>query len=185
VVNTGVLSVISGSLTASGAVTGAGSVDIQGGAAKFLAAFNEDVTFGGASGQLLLARSQAYGGAITGFSLTGSTSLDLRDIKFIGGATSATFIDGGSQTGGQLTVTDGTHVAHIALVGDFTASTFTTRDDGHGGTIVVDPARTASALRLAQAVAGFQGGRDAPHLVHGGAAAPVSAPLVAAVVSGR
>jgi hypothetical protein len=190
VANTGTLKVLAGTLTVDGAVTGAGTVDIQAGIANFWSSFSENVTFGGAHGELQLAKSQAYTGTIFGFSLTGGTSLDLRDIGFSAGHTKATY--SGSATGGVLTVVDGTHTAHIGLAGNFTGSTFTTSSDGHGGTIVVDPAsqgpaaipKAAAVLPFITAMASFdaEGGGSHWRPTESGRS---SQPLLAAMTSGR
>ena len=181
--NTGILDASVGTLTLDGAVTGAGSVRIDGGTADFLAAFSQTVTFDSTSGVLELAKSQAYAGAITGFSLTGGTSLDLRDIGFTSGKTKATFVENGAKTQGVLTVTNGAETALITLVGNFSGSTFTTSSDGHGGTTVVDPHKSPAAvaprrsdavLPFIAAMAGFdtgasrwvptaESGRSSPH----------------------
>jgi hypothetical protein len=95
---------------------------------------------------LELAQSQGYTGAITGFSKTNSTSLDLVDISFVS-STEATF--SGTSKSGVLTVTDGTHTAHITLVGNYTKSTFVASSDGHLGTIVVDPKAKGGAAMIA------------------------------------
>ncbi|MGI8841956.1 MAG: hypothetical protein ACR2F8_14425, partial [Caulobacteraceae bacterium] len=108
----------------------------------FTGAFNQHVTFIGTAGTLELAKSQSYGGTITGFSKSGGTFLDLADIAF-GKATTATYA--GTKSGGTLTVSDGKHTATIALAGDYRSSTFVAASDGHGGTIVHDPAK-ATAL---------------------------------------
>jgi hypothetical protein len=164
VANTGTLLVTAGALTANAAVTGAGIVKITGGVAHMAAAFSENVTFG-SKGTLELARSASYTGKITGFSKTGTTSLDLLDIAF-GGSTTAKF--SGTTASGVLTVTDGTHTARITLLGNYTASTFTPSSDGHGGTSVVDPtapsSRTPPLQPLVAAMAGFgsAGGQSLP-----------------------
>jgi hypothetical protein len=97
------------------------------------AAFEQSVTFTG-SGFLRLAASRDYEGAISGFSTTGATSLDLGDIRFVS-SSEATF--SGTASGGVLTVTDGKHGARITLVGNYLSSTFVSVNDGHGGVIVV------------------------------------------------
>jgi hypothetical protein len=145
--NTGTLEVLGGQFTAlmkvEGAVTGSGSAAILHGTLDFTSSFNENVAFAGVRpAKLELAQSQTYAGSISGFSKTGATSLDLVDIGFVS-STEASY--SGTTSSGVLTVTDGVHTAHITLIGDYTASTFTAKGDGHGGTIVVDPARTASA----------------------------------------
>jgi hypothetical protein len=123
---------------------------IASGALVFNSTFAENVTFSGTSGVLKLAKSQSYTGAITGFSHTGGTSLDLADIAFVD-AGQATF--SGTTTSGLLTVTDGTHTAKITLIGDYTGSTFTASSDGHGGVSIVDPTNTQGASAPAAAPA--------------------------------
>jgi hypothetical protein len=137
VANTGLLEAVNGNLTVGGAVTGAGSAVINAGTLDFASSFSQNVTFSGSSGQLELANSQAYKGSITGFSTSGGTSFDLRDIGFVS-ASEATF--SGFKTHGVLTVTDGAHTATITLEGNYTNSSWTASSDGHNGVIVVDPA---------------------------------------------
>ncbi len=136
IANTGLLEAVKGNLTVSAAVTGTGSAVINAGTMTFASAFAENVNFSGSSGVLVLAQSQGYTGTITGFSKTGGTSLDLRDIGFVS-ASEATF--SGTTKGGVLTVTDGTHTAKINLTGNYTTSTWTCSSDGAGGVIVIDP----------------------------------------------
>jgi len=150
--NTGTLTTTKGVLAVDGAVSGAGTVRIAGGTADFGGTFTENVTFV-TKGELELAHSQAYTGTISGFSLTGATSLDLKDISFISGTTKATY--SGTTTSGTLTVTDGTHTAKIKLSGNYTASSFDVSSDGHGGTTVVDPPAAAQAHAFVAAMAGF------------------------------
>lgn len=137
----GVLKADSGTLTVNGAVTGQGNGMIVSGALMFNAAFEENVTFGGTSGVLGLARSQTYAGAITGFSHTGGTSLDLEDIAFVN---SGQAIFSGTTTSGVLTVSDGTHTARITLIGDYTSSIFVAGTDGRGGVTIVDTTKAGN-----------------------------------------
>jgi hypothetical protein len=125
---------------------------IAGGVLEFDSTFTQNVGFTGASGTLVLALSQDYTGTVSGFSTSGGTSLDLRDIAFVS-------VGEASFSAGVLTVSDGTHAAHIKLVGDFSGSTFTASSDGHGGTLVTDPA----VSQLVQAMAAL-GGAAAAHL---------------------
>ncbi len=156
--NEGTLVANSGTLTIEGAVTGAGLAAIAAGTLDLTAAFGQNVTFeAGSTGTLELAHSVDYSGTISGFSTSGANALDLGDISYLKGTTTATF--SGTTTGGILTVTDGTHTAEIKLTGDYTASTFTTSSDGNGGTIVVDPpaasaAHTPSPAAFVAAMAG-------------------------------
>jgi hypothetical protein len=124
--NTGELLADVGTLTADGAITGAGHAEVEGAGTLILkGAFNENVTFAsGATGTLELGDSKGYTtGAITGFSKTGTNALDLLDIPFVSGTTTATYT--GTTTSGVLTVKDGANVATIHLEGNYTTSTFT------------------------------------------------------------
>jgi len=157
--NGGLIRIRAGLADMTGAVSGAGSAVIAGGTLEFDSTFTQNVAFTRKTGVLQLGKSQSYTGSISGLSLTGSSSLDLRDIGFTSGTTKATYVDNGSHTGGVLTVTDGTHTAKIKLVGDYSASTFTTSSDSHGGTTVVDPqAKAATVLSFIAAMAGFGAG---------------------------
>ncbi len=155
VVNNGTLEANGGALTFKGAITGTGQAVIAAGSIVFKSGFNQNVTFTGATGSLKLVDSQAYTGTITGFSLTGGTRLDLKDIGFVS-AGEATFV--GTASGGTLTVTDGIHTAHIALSGNYTGSSFIASSDGAGGVSIVDPpASNPSSSLFAQAMAGLAG----------------------------
>jgi len=128
---------------------------INAGTLDFASSFVENVAFSSSTGELELANSQSYSGTITGFSKTGGTSLDLRDIAFVG-AGEATYT--GTKSGGVLTVADGTHTATITLVGNY-ANTFAASSDGKGGVIVVySPAEAPhapSAQAFVSAMAGM------------------------------
>ena len=151
--SSGKLEAVGATLTLEGAVTGAGSAAIfSGGAIVAQAAFSENLTFVGRTGSLSLAQSQGYAATITGFSTTGATSLDLRDIGFVS-ANEASFASG------VLTVTDGSHTAHIHLAGNYAATSFVTASDGHGGTVV-----TAKAGAFADLMAGMGGSASASGL---------------------
>jgi hypothetical protein len=142
VANSGSLIAEKGTLTLNGAITGSGDALIYGGTLNFTSSFSQNVGFKALTGVLELAQSQSFAGTVYGFSKTGGTSLDLRDIAF-GGSTTATY--SGTTTSGVLTVTDGAHTAHINLSGDYLASTFTASSDGKGGTSVIDPPKGAGA----------------------------------------
>jgi hypothetical protein len=143
-----------------GAVSGAGKAQINGGTLYAASSFTQNVTFSGTSGELELAHSQAYAGTITGFSLTGTTSLDLRDIVYDAATTTATY--SGTTASGTLTVTDGTHTATIKLIGDYTASAFNVASDGHGGTTVTDPPAPAQPHAFIAAMATLGAGAGGP-----------------------
>ncbi len=157
--NNGMLLVSSTTLTEQDAVSGTGSAEIKsGGTLTFMSAFSENVGFIGTGGELVLFQSQGYSATVSGFSRSGSTSLDLRDIGFVS-ASEATW------SGGVLTVTDGTHTAHINLAGRFSGSTFIASSDGHGGVLITDP-----TLLREQVAAGFGASSE-----RGSAAEPVTA----------
>jgi hypothetical protein len=138
--NTGSLIAYSSPLTVSGEVTGAGTAEVENAGSLILKdAFNENVTFASSStGTLELGDSKGYTtGSITGFSLTGANALDLLDIPFVSGTTTATY--SGTTTSGVLTVEDSANVAAIHLIGDYLGSTFTLSASPAGGTEIVDP----------------------------------------------
>ncbi|HEY5071350.1 MAG TPA: hypothetical protein VII63_04895 [Caulobacteraceae bacterium] len=180
VANSGTISVATGTMLITGAVTGAGGATIAGGALHFGAAFDENVLFSAAAGGLVLARSQAYGATISGFAGTGRTYLDLRDIGFVK-AGEATF--SGTSTGGTLTVTDGTHLAQINLTGNYLSSNFQASSDSHGGVIVVALAPAGATTttvvphRFIAAMAGFAPQTAAA--AHIGWASEAQAPVLA------
>ena len=112
VANDGVIEADGGGVIVSGPVTGSGSAVINVAFLQFLSGFSQNVTFAGASGILELDQSQGFGASITGFSKSGGTLLDLKDIGFTG-AGEASF--SGTKASGVLTVSDGTHAAHTFL----------------------------------------------------------------------
>ena len=144
VANTGHFAVNGGSLTVTGAVSGSGYGEVVKGILDFAGAFNENVVFTAAStGALELGHSIGYTGKIQGLSTTGTNALDLGDITFTTGATTASFA--GTTTSGVLTVTDGTHTAQIHLIGNYVGHTFTVSAGVGGvGTKVVDPVAPAA-----------------------------------------
>jgi hypothetical protein len=150
--NSGTISALGGTLTLSGEITGGGMATVDAATLDFSQGSSQNVTFTGASGVLVLAQSQAYAGAVAGFSYTGGTSLDLEDISYTGGKQASY---SGNNQGGVLTVTDGTHTAHIAFTGNYRAAQFVVSSDGQGGVVVVDPTTpaTPSTHPLVQAMA--------------------------------
>jgi autotransporter passenger strand-loop-strand repeat protein len=114
------------------------SVNIPGGGSTEIGPTSAaSANFASNTGTLKLDNSQSFTGTVAG--LVGQDALDLADINFINGTTTANLMNATS-AGGTLHVTDGTHQANIALLGNYLASTFTTSSDGHGGTAVIDPA---------------------------------------------
>jgi hypothetical protein len=144
--------IVAGNLTL-GAASGKGAVTIAGGTLDLISSSAKNVTFN-KTGVLELTQSQGYTGAITAFSKTGGTSLDLVDIGFVS-STEATF--SGTTTSGVLTVTDGTHTAKIILRGNYTTSTFVASSDDHGGTRVTDPRVGAFAPPAHQFISAMAG----------------------------
>jgi hypothetical protein len=137
--NTGYLVAYSSTLFVYG-VSGPGHIEVENsGTLQLGEGFNDNVTFtAGSTGTLELYDSKAdTTGAITGFSKTGANSLDLLDIPFVSGTTTAVYT--GTATSGVLTVSEGANVAKINLIGDYLGSTFTVSSSSAGGTQVVDP----------------------------------------------
>jgi hypothetical protein len=144
--NNGTLANTKGVMTVDGSVTGKGAATISGGKIDFLSNFSQDVTFG-KSGVLELAKSTHYTGAISDFSKTGGTALDLSDIAY-GKGTRTSY--SGNSKGGVLTVTDGSHTSHIDMVGNYLGETFKAVSDGSGGTkVVAEVAKTSAAAQHA------------------------------------
>jgi hypothetical protein len=112
------------------------TVPAGGGVEIATAASSTNATFASNTGTLKLDNSQHYAGTVAG--LVGQDALDLADITFTNGTTTATFMNATS-AGGTLHVTDGTHQANLALLGNYMASVFVAGSDGHGGTTVHDP----------------------------------------------
>jgi hypothetical protein len=119
------------------------TVPTGGGVEIGTAASSTNANFASNTGTLKLDDSQHYAGTVAG--LVGQDSLDLADINFINGTTTATLTNATS-AGGTLHVTDGSHQANIALLGNYMASMFVSASDGHGGTTIVDP-QTVGAVQ--------------------------------------
>jgi hypothetical protein len=106
------------------------------------------IAFSGATGSLVLDHSSAFNATITGFTgngvLASSDVLDLKDIAFASGTTTASY--SGTSSGGTLTISDAQHdTAHISLTGNYLGATFTLSSDGNGGTDVIDPPATQTS----------------------------------------
>jgi hypothetical protein len=124
-----------GTLVVNGSVTG--DLDVDGGVVDLTQSnVSNNVDFLG-GGKLELNQSQSYTGQISGFSKTGANRLDLTDIGFVTGATTATFVEDSGGTSGVLTVTNGSATANITLVGNYSSQTLTTGKDFNGDTIVI------------------------------------------------
>ncbi len=122
-------------MTFNGAVTGTGRAIVAGGILSFASTFDQNVTFFGPSGALVLAQSQVYAATIILFSKTGAEFLDLGDIGYVGPNEA---VYSGTSSAGTLTVSDGTHRAAIHFQGDYTGTVFIASSDGHGGTTITD-----------------------------------------------
>jgi hypothetical protein len=96
----------------------------------------------GAGGTLQLDGSQIFGGTVAGFAAP--ALIDLRDISFTSGVTTAIFTEAPSNLSGTLMVSSGVAVANITLLGQFMTAQFHLTSDGHGGTLVSDPAAATS-----------------------------------------
>ncbi len=133
--NTGSIVANGGKLIVNATVTGSGFAAISAGTLDFSQAnVAEAVDFLDASGTLELDQSQTYSGLIVGFSAAGGDALDLRDISFVSGQTTATYA--GGAVGGVLTVTNGAAFAQIHMAGQYASGDFTVASDGAGGTLI-------------------------------------------------
>jgi hypothetical protein len=133
--NSGLIWAHGGNVTINGAVSGSGSVQLDGMASfEFGAASSANVTLdAAATGTIVLHDSFDFSGAISGFN--NDDLLDLADITFAVG-TSASYIENQDGSGGTLMVTDGEHTANIALIGDYSADGFEISADNILGTLV-------------------------------------------------
>ena len=152
---TGLLEADGGDLFLGGRVFGFGQAVIDTGTLTAASTFTQNVAFDvGTTGELILGVSSYYTGTISDFSDVGKTSLDLRDISFVGSSEANYY---GTTAGGILTVIGGTHVASIRLAGDYTTATFTASSDGDGGTVIVATTTQAPAHGFIAAMAGLGG----------------------------
>jgi hypothetical protein len=122
-------------------VIGAAATIATGATLELTSASSVSVTFGAATGILVLDHSTQFTGKLINLTGDGNPSssdqIDLRDIAFGSGTT---YSYAGNTSGGVLTISDTKgDVAHISLVGNYTNSTFTLSSDGHGGTLAIDP----------------------------------------------
>jgi autotransporter passenger strand-loop-strand repeat protein len=142
VLSGGDLFVVSGG-TASRATINSGFMDVMSGGTVGAST----VTFSG-GGILQLDDSQHFGGLVAGFAQP--DLLDLRDIAFISGTTSVSFVEAASNLSGTLTVGNGTPgtTANITLIGQYMAGQFQIQTDGAGGTTVLGPPVSGAAMAL-------------------------------------
>jgi VCBS repeat-containing protein len=75
------------------------------------------------------------------FGLTPKDKIDLPDLTYVPGKTSASY----DPSTGNLNVTNGSQNVSLHLSGNFTNATWTVSKDATGGTIVVDPPATSPA----------------------------------------
>jgi hypothetical protein len=104
------------------------------------------------SGTLWLDESVHFGGLIAGFGLP--DQLDLTDISFNSGTTSASYVESAGNTSGMLTVTDGTHSAHLTLLGNYVTGNSTSRATGWAARWCSTRRSTESSTGLTSEAAG-------------------------------
>ena len=164
--NAGLIWAHGGDVSIGGAVTGAGSALIDGGATlEFAAASSINVTFSeGHFGTLVLADPAAYSGQISGFDGAGpqgSDVIDLKGVTFDAGTSWFYGDNAGSNTGGMLSILETsngstTMVGNVTFAnGDYATASFLLTSDGHGGTLIVEPPASPSAT---QSMSVFVGG---------------------------
>jgi hypothetical protein len=138
-VNNGTIAALVGLIDVQSALSGTGTAKISGSAQiKFEAAnTHQNVVFAAGTGEeLFLTNSQTFSGNISGF--TGTDSIDLQDINFATGTTTATYT-ANSNLGGTLEITDGTHTTDLSMVGTYSQASFSIQNDGTGKTLLLDP----------------------------------------------
>jgi hypothetical protein len=155
VANLGLVEEINGGLTVNGAVTGAGTTRIFGkGVLDVEGALTENAFFAAAStGQLALGDTAGFTGKVFGFSKTGKTSLDLKDVTFDASDTTSY---SGTAAGGTLSILNSSSVvvATIKFSGDYRSSAWVLSADSGTGTVVTDPTATKTSS-LVSAMASF------------------------------
>ncbi len=133
VADAGTIEAKGGTLTVTGAVTGAGALTIDGSSTLELqgaVAAGTTTAFAGAGSKLVLTGT-AFAGTVSGFAAAASESIDLTAVTF-GGSTNVTY----STTTHILKVTDGTHSASLHLFQQYVASGFHDAKDSGGGTLI-------------------------------------------------
>jgi autotransporter passenger strand-loop-strand repeat protein len=124
-VSSGGTEIVSSGGSTKGTTISGGLLEVDSGAVATAIAFS-----GG--GTLQLDDSVHFGGTIGGFGV--SERLDLRDIGFTSGVTTASWLQSGT-----LIVTSGAKAAHLKLLGTHATSNLRLATDGHGGTLITDP----------------------------------------------
>jgi hypothetical protein len=173
VTNTGTIETVGGHVVIASGLSGAGKLVVNGGVMEAaVAGVAMATTFAVGGGTLQLDASQSFTGPIRGFSKTGATIFDLRDVGF-SSAGEAVFVENGAGTSGTLTVTNGGQVAKLTLIGNYTGVTFTASDDTHGGVQVVASTPPGPAASLVAAMAAMAApGVGAASSVFAGASHP-------------
>jgi hypothetical protein len=128
ITNTGNIWANGGTVTVTGAVTGAGSANISSGALlEFGSSTTANTTFAAsANGTLRLDAADHFTGTLTGMA-TGNT-IDMRNVSITG----ATLTYTGNSSSGTLTVSGGGVTAKIKMVGNYSQANFHMANDGGG-----------------------------------------------------
>ncbi|HEY2179538.1 MAG TPA: hypothetical protein VGH15_13235 [Caulobacteraceae bacterium] len=172
VANSGLVQGFNGVLTITGNVTGAGNARVFGsGTLEVDGTLGESVFFAASStGTLILNDPTAFTGKVYGFSLTGKTHIDLKNITFNASDT-ASFK--GTKDGGVLTLKDGSNavITTVKLAGNYTASTFTLSNGGADGTVITGMPKTTT-LTSAMAAFGTAGSSSTATATHPATAPP-------------
>ena len=136
IVNNKTITAASGTLDLAGAVTGAGTMNVQGGATLELdgsVAATQTVAFGAGGGVLDLTNTAGFNGKLSGFAA--GSKIDLANFAFSGGPT-LSFAENAGNTQGVLTIKDGAQTATITLLGQYVAAGFSTSADSGTGTAI-------------------------------------------------
>jgi hypothetical protein len=142
--NDGLIWANGGNVTLNAAVSGSGSVQIDGTATvTFGAAVAVNTTLAAsAAATIVMHDSLDFSGVING--LDANDHIDMTDITFANGV-SLSYTANQAGTGGVLQVSDGAHSANITLLGQYDAAGFiSTADGGSGTSIAYDPTHHAA-----------------------------------------
>ncbi len=146
--NSGAVQIKAGTLDLGGAVSGGGTITIDGGAltVESTMADAQTVVFGAGGGALTLSDPAEFGALISGF--TAGDTIDLTGFAF-GGSPTLSYTPNGDNTQGVLAITDGALQASLNLFGQYSAAGFQLGQDGGGGTVVTYVTPSPGHLALA------------------------------------
>jgi hypothetical protein len=146
--NTGTIEVASGTLDLKGAITGGGSLTIEGATRLRLdstVAGGQTASFAGSGGELILGDAQGFGGKIAGFGVHDELVFGA---PFTAG-TVASFVENAGNTQGLLTLSDGSAHASLTLLGSYVSADFHAISSASGTLLTYTPPEQGAAALFA------------------------------------